>query len=73
MNWGMVFNGRCLTAKITECRKIASGFSLSDILEEHPGPKYFLSEKSTEEIFKKSRRVWGTPKGSIQSKELQRR
>ena len=45
MNWGTTFNGKCLTARISGFRKTASGCSLSDILEEHPDRKYFLSEK----------------------------
>lgn len=46
MSWGMTVNGKCLTAKITECHRTGSESSLSDILEEHPDPKYFLSEKA---------------------------
>ena len=47
MNWGMTSNGKCLTARITEFPKIGKGSSLSEILEEHPDQKYFLSEKQT--------------------------
>ena len=46
MNWGTMRNGRCLTASISESRRIGSASSLSDILEENPGPKYFLSERA---------------------------
>jgi hypothetical protein len=46
VSWGMTSNGKCLTAKITEYPKTVSVFLLSDILEENPDPKYFLSEKS---------------------------
>ena len=45
MNWGMTVNGRCLTAKISESRRTGSECLLSDILEDNPDPKYFLSEK----------------------------
>jgi len=45
MNWGMTVNGKCLTARITESHKTGKGCSLSDILEENPDQKYFLSEK----------------------------
>ena len=43
MNWGTMSNGKCLTAKISESRKIENGSILSDILEEQAGEKYFLS------------------------------
>ena len=45
MNWGMTSDGKCLTAKISECRKIESGSILSDILEENVDEKFFLSLK----------------------------
>lgn len=54
MNWGMTVNGRCLTAKITAYPKTENASTLSDILEEHPDPKYFLSEEATATILKKS-------------------
>jgi len=44
MSWGMTVNGKCLTANISAFPKIEKGCSLSDILEENPDPKYFLSE-----------------------------
>jgi len=43
MNWGMTANGKCLTAKISAFPKTGNGCSLSDILEEQPDQKYFLS------------------------------
>ena len=43
--WGMSINGRFLTAKISESPRIGKECSLSDILEENPDQKYFLSEK----------------------------
>jgi hypothetical protein len=43
--WGMSINGRFLTAKISEFPRIGKECSLSDILEEHPDQKYFLSQK----------------------------
>ena len=42
-SWGMISNGKCLTAKITECPRTENACSLSDILEENPDPKYFPS------------------------------
>ena len=47
MNWGMTVNGRCLTAKTSESPRTGKGCSLSDILEDTPDQKYFLSEKQT--------------------------
>ena len=45
MNWGMMSNGKCLTAKILEYHKTEKGATLSDILEEQVEDKYFLSLK----------------------------
>src|SRR3990167_4048804 len=45
LNWGMISNGKCLTQRISESPRIGKECSLSDILEENPDPKYFLSEK----------------------------
>ncbi|KKM27444.1 hypothetical protein LCGC14_1574710 [marine sediment metagenome] len=56
MNWGTTANGRCLTARITESRKTGKGCSLSDILEDKPDPKYFLSEKQMKYL--KGARNW---------------
>jgi len=50
MNLGMTVNGRCLTAIISESSRTEKGCSLSDILEDNPDPKYFLSEKQTKYI-----------------------
>ena len=47
MSWGMMSNGKCLTANISVFPKIGRGCSLSDILEEKVEDKYFLSEKAT--------------------------
>ena len=45
-SWGMVWNGKCLTANTSEFPKIGKGCSLSDILEESVDSKYFLSQKT---------------------------
>ena len=42
-NWGTLWNGKCLTADISESRIIEKECSLLDILEENPDEKYFLS------------------------------
>ncbi len=52
-NWGMTSNGKCLIARISESHKTGKECSLSDILEEHPDPKYFLSERATSRLFKR--------------------
>lgn len=56
MNWGTTFNGKLLTAKISESRKIGSGYSLSDILEDDPDPKYFLSDSAFQKMFSKQKK-----------------
>ena len=50
MNWGMMLNGKCLTAKISECHKTENECSLSDILEENVPTEYFLSEEKTRNL-----------------------
>lgn len=52
MSWGTTVNGKCSTARITESLRAGSASSLSDILEEHPDPKYFLSEHNLAMIAK---------------------
>ena len=52
MSWGMTVNGKCLTAKITESPRTGSECSLSDILEEHPDQKYFLSDSQCLSLFR---------------------
>ena len=62
MNWGMTANGKCLTAKISQCHKTENECSLSDILEERVDQKYFLSEEATQTILKKSQKEFQMPK-----------
>jgi hypothetical protein len=54
MAWGMTVNGNCLTAKISASRNTEKGFSLSQILEESPDPKYFLSEKQVSRLLERA-------------------
>ena len=61
MNWGMTVNGKCLTAKITESPRTGNECSLSDILEEHPDQKYFLSEEQTKKILGTQGKMCRTP------------
>jgi len=56
MAWGMTVIGNCLTAKISESHSTEKGFSLSDILEESPDQKYFLSESQVEAMMKRTRK-----------------
>lgn len=53
MNWGTACSGSVLTARISESRKTESGYSLSEILEEHPDQKYFLSESALQKMLTK--------------------
>ena len=50
MNLGMTASGKCLTARISPSRRTGSECSLSQILEENPDPKYYLSEKQVKYI-----------------------
>lgn len=50
MNWGMMWNGKCLTAKILESPKIGSVCSLSDILEENVPETFFLSAEKVSQL-----------------------
>lgn len=49
-NWGILWNGKCVTAKILECHSTGKGCSLSDILEEEVAEKYFLSDKAVQRL-----------------------
>ena len=49
-SWGTMWNGRCLTAKISESHNQERGCILSDILMEDVPEKYFLSRKQTEQL-----------------------
>ena len=44
MNWGTMWNGKALTAKILESPKTERGCLLSDILEEKVPEEFFLSQ-----------------------------
>ncbi len=54
MDWGMVWSGRCLTAKISASLNPARGCTLSDILMNNAEEKYFLSPKQQERLLSKS-------------------
>lgn len=55
MNWGMMQNGKCVTAQITEFPKTGNGCSLSDILEDHVDRKYFLSPNTAKILIQAER------------------
>lgn len=46
----MAWNGKCLTANISEFHRIGKECSLSDILEESVDEKYFLSEHTVKRL-----------------------
>ena len=50
MNSGMMWNGKCLTARISEYHKIGNVCSLSDILEDNVDKKFFLLEEKTRNL-----------------------
>ena len=49
-NWGILWNGKCLTANILEYHNTEKGCSLSDILEQEVDSKYFLSEQTVQRL-----------------------
>jgi hypothetical protein len=55
MTWGMTVNGSCLTAKTSVSRNTENGYSLSQILEDNPDQKYFLSDKQVEAMMARTR------------------
>ena len=50
MNWGILLNGVCLTARIMESRSSDGGCTLSDILIADCPEKYFLSPRAMERL-----------------------
>ena len=54
MNWGMTSNGSVLTARISESHRIGNEFLLSEVLEDTPDPKYFLSDEAMQKIIFKT-------------------
>ena len=57
LSWGMVWNGKCLTARILESPNPESGCILSDILIEDVPEKYYLSQQQMERLLFKSRQA----------------
>ena len=54
MNWGMVSNGRCLTARISLSPKPERECMLSDIVMNDVPDKYYLSQSATLKLLGKS-------------------
>ena len=59
MNWGMMYAGRYLTAKISEYPNHEIECSLSDILENNVPEKYYLSRKQAEKLLYKENPTQG--------------
>ena len=68
LNWGIMSNGKCLTARISESPSQGSGCILSDILMEDVPEKYYLSQKQMEQLLYKSMLV-NREKESMQKKD----
>ena len=51
--WGISFNGRYLTRRISKCHNEEKGCLLKDILEEKVPEKYYLSEETAAKILLK--------------------
>ena len=59
MNWGMMYVGRYLTAKISEYRNHEIKCTLSDIIEDNVPAKYYLSRKQAEKLLYKENPTQG--------------
>ena len=55
-DWGMMWSGKYLTARISESLKIGSGCSLSDILEDNVPETFFLSSEKMQNLIINSRK-----------------
>ena len=73
MNWGMKFNGWYLTANFSEFPRTERGYSLSEILEENPDQKYYLSDAMTRRLLEKGQLLEPSPQGDIQAVSTQTR
>ena len=57
MNWGIMWNGKCLTARISESLSPEKECILSDILMKDVPEKYYLSPEQTRRLLFKSSRL----------------
>lgn len=53
MSWGMMCNGKCVTAKIMESPKIERAYTLLDIVENQADPRYSFSPLQIERTLQK--------------------
>ncbi len=53
MSWGMISNGVCITARISESRNSEGGCTLSQVLEAEVPERYFLSPAAMRKILNK--------------------
>lgn len=54
MSWGTVWRGGCLTLKTSESPSGAVASTLSDILEPHAHPRYYLSPRAAQGILRRA-------------------
>lgn len=66
-NWGILSNGKCLTANIMDCHKTGKECLLLDILEKPTREEFFLSKKQ-QTVFLNAYNAIQAEKDSIQSK-----
>ncbi|BFK90476.1 hypothetical protein K030075H31_15860 [Blautia producta] len=56
LSWGIIWNGKCLTARISGFSSQGRRCILSDILMEDVPEKYYLSQKQMEQLLYKSKK-----------------
>jgi hypothetical protein len=54
LKWGIISNGVCITADISESHSNEEGYTLSDFLNQDVPEKYFLSPSAMQKILSKS-------------------
>ena len=68
-DWGILWNGRCLTAKISVLPNPDAGCILSDILMPDAEEKYFLSPKQQERLLYKSKEAHRESASTLQTEQ----
>jgi hypothetical protein len=53
-NWGIAWNGLCMTAPASAYRRQENGYTLQDVLEQTVPEKYYVSEQQMRKIAGKS-------------------
>ena len=69
LNWGIMSNGKCLTARISESPSQGSGCILSDILMEDVPEKYYLSQKQRNSSYTSP--CWQTGRKSLRRRRTE--